>query len=823
MTPPKSLNALVPWTWLLDVLGIAVPGPLLPTDFLRCPLCNHELLSIVEDCVAGGYWFHCRHCDKSGDMIELAAKAWGLSIEASVIKLSQFGLDLPTDSDTIRAYVTSHVEYRKRLRQLWKQAQPHHSATLRALLSRMRLPNEFPPERWDAGPAQILGGEQCRTIEEVLLPDSTMVNDRGDLGRCTSRGRIFRGGGWGEAVLLPFYAAPGQICGFGFIGRHGDMLKDYVYRHANISPFVNQAAREAGLAMHPDARDFALDWNYTAFAVSDPLVYLRLHLQNFEHSNSPLPLVLWHDLPGKPHVRTQDAWQMFGDCRIVFWDQSVNLTTLRQAIDIDGWIATCGPHRNDEENFREYLWRFTTPTALCRHLQKQARPWPTALAKAMPRWSDCEIEDLFIQLNLDAPQIEQIREACPHEFRQRLDAILKSDRIQRFVYYGDHVVLERDDGWYCYRDGAWARHEELLCNATLKLSQIVTHKPIERSLVLGTITADGEEFPFTAPYKEITRNPYDWIQRFLLPKKKSILCGHPRWHKRLFDIANFFHLPTIVQGTDTVGWDQEAAAFRLPARVIGLDGFRKLPLIEDVSALPAAGLRYSSKPLSADWHKLGSRYDLSLCWGVLAAILSNIMAPVLFRETKGLGLVGEGAREMGLAVAKAAGCLVCEIRSVATVRKAATEEYRHHWPLRVPIAANATSMAVRLWMESDHGYARNCVTPLDEEVAEKKRAEGLWHLLIGRETATVSKSLLRVVRRLVPSYLRDVCERRLRVEDVLADLAEFVNRQGGTIDIAEVRKVLSMAGEPSKGRHGERPRRKATVAAMGSATTAAMG
>ena len=413
-------------------------------------------------------------------------------------------------------------------------------------------------------------------------------------------------------------------------------------------------------------------------------------------------------------------------------------------------------------------------------------------------------------------QIEKIREACPRELRWRLDAILKSDRIQRFVYYGNHVVLERDDGWYCYRDGAWARQEELLCNAKLGLSQIVTHDPIERSLVVGTIILNGEEIPFTAPYREITRNSFDWMQQFLLPKKKTILCGHPRWRRQLFDIANFFQSPKIVQGTDTVGWDQEKAAFRLPNRIIGLDGFHKLPLIEDISALPAAGLRYSSKPLPADWRKLGSEYELSLCWGALAAILSNVLAPPLFRETKGVGLVGDGAREMGLAVAKAAGCLVREIRSVPTVRKAAEQEHKHRWPLCVPIATNATSKAMRLWMESDRGYARNCVTPLDEQVAEKKKkAGGLWHVLIGREPATVGAKLLGLVRRLVTSYLRDVCERRLQVEDILTDLAEFVGRQGGTIDITEVRKVLSMAGEPSKGRHGERPRRKATVAAMG--------
>ena len=429
-TPPKSLNARVPWLWLLSQLEVVVPSPVLPAIFLRCPLCGHEQLTIMEDYLAGGQWFHCRNCKKSGDMIELAAKAWGLSIAATIIKLAQLGFDLPTDAVTVRGYLIEHVEYRKRLRQLWRQAQPylyHHGTTLRSLLS--RLPDEFSAERWDAGPAKILGGELCETIEQMLLPGSVVCCGHEQVPRCRSARRIFKGGGWKETLVVPFYAAPGRICGFGFIGRQGDMLKDYVFRHANVTPFINQPYREAGLAMHPDVRELAVDWQHTVFAVSDPLAYLQIQLRQFEHSNFPLPLVLWQDWPGKPHVCTRDAWKMFSNCRVIFWDPSVSLSTLRQAIAINGWIADCGPRRNEEEKFREYLWRFT-PTMLCRHLQKRARPWPKALAKAMTEWTDARIEDLFVQLQLDATQIETVRKACPRKLRQRLDLILKSQQIQ---------------------------------------------------------------------------------------------------------------------------------------------------------------------------------------------------------------------------------------------------------------------------------------------------------------------------------------------------------------------------------------------------------
>ena len=162
-TPATSLNALVPWSLLLDVLELNVRLLVLPAR-VQCPLCKQEQLNITEDYLAGGQWFHCRNCKESGDMIELAAKVWGLSIEATIIKLMRRGIDLPVDDVTVHNYLTGHIEYRERLCRLWGQAQPHvyrQSPFLRSLLYKMRLP--------DALSAKILGGERCQTIEEALL------------------------------------------------------------------------------------------------------------------------------------------------------------------------------------------------------------------------------------------------------------------------------------------------------------------------------------------------------------------------------------------------------------------------------------------------------------------------------------------------------------------------------------------------------------------------------------------------------------------------------------------------------------------------------
>ena len=151
-TPPKSLNARVPWLSLLSQLEVVVPSPVLPAVFLRCPLCGHSRLTIMEDYLAEGETFHCRNCNESGDMIELAAKAWGLSIKATIIKLTRRGFDLPIDDATIHGYLAEHVEYRKRLSRLWQESQsylsrPSYDAPL-VFVYICGLPDEFSAKRW---------------------------------------------------------------------------------------------------------------------------------------------------------------------------------------------------------------------------------------------------------------------------------------------------------------------------------------------------------------------------------------------------------------------------------------------------------------------------------------------------------------------------------------------------------------------------------------------------------------------------------------------------------------------------------------------------
>ena len=779
------MNALVPWARVLDVLHVPHPSPVLPAT-VQCPLCKAQQLDVWQDQLSGGQWYHCRKCKSAGDMIELAAAAWGLSLPATLQKLTQQGLDLTVSPALVRFYLRDHVDCRKRLRQLWRQSQTHlyqDSTTLRALLSELRVPFDFPAERAQSGPAQILGGCTHTAAELAFSPHCTRPTQEHFRGS-TSPARIFKGPKWNEVLVIPFYDVPRRHCGFGFIGRGGDMSKDYAFKTAPVNvggPEVQRNA-ETGLAFHPGVWEIAKEWGRTIFAVSDPLLYLRFQMRQFERSLNPLPLVLWQE-------RTRAAWTMFQGYKIVFWDRQASLATMQQVVQTNGWLSTAGPIADDPEAVHNYLLRYV-PSMLCEQLRKTARPWPLRLASLMRGWTDAQVEELLLQLHLEQDQLQRLLKSCDERVRSRVTGALQTNQLSGSIRLESRTFVEQSDGWYCHRTGAWARELTLVVDAKLRIDQVIVHRAAGKTTYCGRIIYHNEEIPFATAEEGFEKDPFRWMRQLLLEQGKGVLRYSAGYGKHAITLATGFHEPKLVQGISRVGWDREQLLFNLPNCRIGPDECKpQHETIPDIS-LPATNLRLTTPPLAENWAPADG-YSMSVFWGALAGILHNIVAPAVLRGTCGFGLVGPGATELGLAVAQAMGCLRRELRVVSDVRKASALEQSHHWPLATPVSPLASGLARLQWVEADRSYAHNCVTPLDPTTAAVKKLETSWNLLTAWDPVQITPLLLRLASRLTVGYLQDLCQRRLKLATtILDDLVDFVRRSGGEIDEADKLREL---------------------------------
>jgi hypothetical protein len=223
---PASLNKYVPWSQALSVMGIDVPAGA-PPFTVKCPLCGERRLAVHQDSIFGGAWHYCFCCQTSGDLLELAAKAWGCDLFGAVIRFSQEGVDFPEGATTpegVDQYQEDYLVPRDRLDRFWDRCRRLLAGSPMQVTDLMRkfgLRKELPESLWYAGPGQYVGACNVLQAAQAFAPAITKAK--------ISTQQLFRGPGWHDVLVIPFMDLPGRISGFLFIGRNGEP-DDFVFR-----------------------------------------------------------------------------------------------------------------------------------------------------------------------------------------------------------------------------------------------------------------------------------------------------------------------------------------------------------------------------------------------------------------------------------------------------------------------------------------------------------------------------------------------------------------------------------------------------------------
>ena len=109
---------------------------------------------------------------------------------------------------------------------------------------------DVPQERHANGAGAILRGSDTVTVERCFAPGSMKHADARPQRNNPSAHALFRGSGWGEVAMVPYYDLPWRACAFALIGRGADPDQDFVFKRANLGAHC-PAEVEAGLALHP--------------------------------------------------------------------------------------------------------------------------------------------------------------------------------------------------------------------------------------------------------------------------------------------------------------------------------------------------------------------------------------------------------------------------------------------------------------------------------------------------------------------------------------------------------------------------------------------
>jgi hypothetical protein len=773
-------------------------------------------MTLYEDYVGGGQWYHCAECNTAGDMIQLASRAWNLSLEATAMKLIGSGFELPRELPAITKYIEEHVRPQEALTGLWTQAQTglaNPSGELSRLLHRFNLHCNVPPDRRLAGPGSLLGGISTTEVERAFAPAAMDHADEHGQQSNPSEHAVFRGAGWHDTLAMPFYDLPQRICAFLFIGREGEYPADFIFRRANRGFRGNQWGRpavEAGIAMHPLALQESLEWDRTVLALGKPLLALSLQMRHFERSQRPLPIAVWYDsiTRKKQHgegqrVRTINAWEMLGNQPAVFWMPTFCASTVQQAIAVNGLISTVGPRSEGPDHLQEYIWKYS-PRDLVKHLMHSAVEWPNALERSFGTMSSAESERALRKLHAYGADISQISRRCSSTIRPIAAQVFTAAGQRSAKLCGGPVIIERAGCWYS-REGRDGK-ETLISDGILRMDRLLNHRGERKTYIRGQIEREGKVVEFCEPMERIDRGGLRWMREVLIQRGIGCLSYNPKFQRRLLAIAQLFQESPIADAVTAVGWNERGLQFVLPQFAVCSGGVVGSADNAIFASRPPARCVYPPEDLTSLELDRGATDDdpTPLFWAVLGCMVANIIAPSCHAVPSGIGLVGEGARTMGEALAAAVGCWVFNVENAKDIRQALAAEHAHGWPVYVRHLGRPQLRTRRLLLRGK-SVRRNILTPLNLKEALEVMESGGWQVVRGDTPVACPDSLLSYARKFVPAYLKRFCANHMslnhwnnplasHVQEVLRDMARFIKELEGEPDVVLAANGLLSTG-----------------------------
>lgn len=540
MGSSRSLNVHLPWTGVLAAVGSEVADESALPARTRCPLCSGTRLTIYEDTISGGGWHYCFDCGSVGDMIQLAERTWKTSTGAALRKLQDRGLNVPDEilaQTALDKYADDYTGKRARINQLAADASVYlrtqTSKGLNALREKFRLRTDMSESRWADGPGRMMGGYPFIEVEKVFCPGSVVGN------KCQSAARCFKGGGWGDVVVVPYFDLPGRICGFLFVGRNGEK-DDYVFRVVQQRPDKPpgrngqpRAESEGGLACLWAANEPNAKLGGYAVAMADTMLALRLQVRHYAGARRPLPLMSYRDSAG---VRTKAAWEALADKTPVIWGWRLSASMVVQAMTSGGHLAITELKDMSRLKVDHYI-RDNEPLTLLKRIVDKSQPWEEFLVGWANSHDDGAIEALFA--SLDGYGIE--RERYMHLSRRITELAFRRNPTRKVALTPKEEVVERDGQWWLRNKKD--RSEIKLLNAVVRIdgTSIGEYGGNEHTSYEGRVLIDGNECPFKIAASTAQNQALDVFQMAVtrIAPRKTLACPIG-YRNRVFQAALMF-------------------------------------------------------------------------------------------------------------------------------------------------------------------------------------------------------------------------------------------------------------------------------------------
>jgi len=781
MNPTSNPARFLSWREVLRTLDIDPPESALPV-IVKCPLCHEDELKICPDELLSGQWLYCSGCRFSGDLIEVCVKCWSVTPSIALRRLAIRGVRVPErimQPAALESYLRDHIHYQERVNRFWEGARKRRCEEYSDSLCRLDQTIGIYPSHRAEGlltlSSRFVGAATVQQVEDMFHPGSNAARPRLNRNgrRSERRGsgaggrRLFKGEGWDELLVLAFFDLPGRICGFLFIGRNADPGSgDFIYKSINRGA-SNKPIKEAGVAMleaMPETPHRI--FGDVAFLLSDPLTALRLQARSLQSEQRLLPVaVIWSDA----RHRTKLSKNLLGGRRPIVWAPRSDDQLLVDVSRVDGLVSIGDP-------LEDQGWGAGNPLWWLRCVKEVAVPWGTMARDAIRQRPLESVRELLLRFRHEPKTLQRLLDepVAP----EKLEPLRQELAFRPSVSIRGHRISETADGWRSETSGA------LICNGNVRVDELLHLKSGQR-LLRGSVQLGDQKTPFLISER-------DAIRRGLFACIKNVAEQfefQPRWSRGSDFVAERLHEPKARGDVDVVGWHDCRFWFSQFSLKLGGSIDEETVL---VTKPPAPGSTFSPPGTLTKYEieLLCTRgREARIFWAVAACVAFNVLAPLLRYKPQVIGFIGAGAQRVGLEAAGLLGCVEAPAPTSCRHPWAASrlDEVcdRHNWPVVLLPPSGRAATAVAKWAASDG--PKNCVFPVyTERAAEHGRANG-WHLVHSEPDFGTLECLARVGSKVLPHYLRSVCQRhgatyfdrQSWLLSVLHDLAWWLESIGG--------------------------------------------
>ena len=826
-----SLARHVPADTVLELLG-AARGPVPQAGPALCPLCQRHELNIYPDGLLGGEWVYCSACRFAGDPIELGMKALNIDVATLLSRVAKKVPELTPgmiSADAIAAYQLDHLDQRRHTNQIWATVcndLPFHEPGSLTRLQRQATAEAG--QRGSGALPQQVGYATRRDAEELFHPQSyapkERVNRDGEKtlrrGSGAGKTRLFREKGWDAVTIVPSYDMPGRICGF-WMGKDEptdppQMLTIYqtvplppdpkvIFRAAPWAA-TNQKVKESGVllldnayrGMHPGVPGLLL-------ILPDIMLALRLHFRWLKDHSTPLPIVTTFE---NEHFQSRHVWPCLPTQRVL-WAPTIGAKELIQAKVANAQVSLLRSTLDDLFGPFAFLPNWLNKLAA------RAVSWQEALASEVNRLQPAAAAALIAQVAAHTDPVRDLQQVRPH-----LNAPSTVPALLPRAQFDGQTIVERDGAWFVERSKAQ------VCDGQPRIEQVVQTRQ-GADYYRGYLVRGETKLPFLLSIESIKKRG---LLHCLADEVERAGGGKwdfsPRWSGASATIALRMHPAAFLAERDVVGWCDTRFAF--PQFAIKQGG--RIEAEGAFVAGPDAPCQAFRPPVPFNADELRVLTTRSrenrLFWATVAAVATNVFAPVLRLPPIGIGLVGQGAQVIAGHAARLLGChefVIPPRRSSSVVLERVAQVCSHHeWPVILTPPAQQTTKPMRDLLH--YSGPKNCVLPLYDDASAQLALRMGWMLIRSPWHSDTLKPLEQLGPRVMPNFLHHVCRKHMglswdsnhRLQNMLWDLAAWIGEQGGDKEsVLRAAPVLVAEGFPAAKRAWQPLRRTRRVREWG--------